>query len=239
MDKYDYGLASSTLYNFVYNDFCSFYLEMSKVSLQNKEEETLNVLLYCLKAILMMIYPFSPFISEEIYLNLPEHKESIMLESYPEYNKKYRFNNLEVVTMLSQIIEKVRNYKSINKISPSASLELAIKTTLDLNSIMDYLKRFTFSNEISLISEDQENSTTYSLTNGTLFIKDNINKDELLKSLNEQKEKLLNEVKRSENLLNNKNFLEKAKKEKIELEKQKYIDYKNQLNDILEKISKI
>ena len=104
---------------------------------------------------------------------------------------------------------------------------------------MDYLKRFTFSNEISLISEDQENSTTYSLTNGTLFIKDNINKDELLKSLNEQKEKLLNEVKRSENLLNNKNFLEKAKKEKIELEKQKYIDYKNQLNDILEKISKI
>ena len=239
MDKYDYGLASSTLYNFVYNDFCSFYLEMSKVSLQNKEEETLNVLLYCLKAILMMIYPFSPFISEEIYLNLPEHKESIMLESYPEYNKKYRFNNLEVVTMLSQIIEKVRNYKSINKISPSASLELAIKTTLNLNSIMDYLKRFTFSNEISLISEDQENSTTYSLTNGTLFIKDNINKDELLKSLNEQKEKLLNEVKRSENLLNNKNFLEKAKKEKIELEKQKYIDYKNQLNDILEKISKI
>ena len=141
--------------------------------------------------------------------------------------------------MLSQIIEKVRNYKSINKISPSASLELAIKTTLDLSSIMDYLKRFTFSNEISLISEDQESSTTYSLTNGTLFIKDNINKDELLKSLNEQREKLLNEVKRSENLLNNKNFLEKAKKEKIELEKQKYIDYKNQLNDILKKISKI
>jgi len=96
MDKYDYGIASNTLYNFVYDDFCSFYLEMTKVTLQDNvddKDSTLNVLLYILKSIILMIYPFSPFISEEIYLHLPNHLESIMLESYPKYIKNFAFKN--------------------------------------------------------------------------------------------------------------------------------------------------
>ena len=96
MDAYEYGIASSNLYNFVYDDFCSFYLEMTKVTLKNEntyKEGTYFTLLTTLQAVIMMIYPFSPFISEEIYLSLPEHKDSIMLELYPEFNEKLIFED--------------------------------------------------------------------------------------------------------------------------------------------------
>ena len=87
MDKYEFANASTHLYNFIYDDFTSWYLELSKVSLKFNDEEynktIRRVLLTILKGIILMIYPYTPFIGEEIYLSLPEHKESIMLESYP------------------------------------------------------------------------------------------------------------------------------------------------------------
>ena len=91
MDKYDYNVASSFLYNFVYDDFCSSYLELSKVSLiidSENKNSTYQVLYYCLKSIILMIYPYTPFIAEELYQYLPNHLESIMLENYPVYRKK-------------------------------------------------------------------------------------------------------------------------------------------------------
>ena len=88
MDKFEFGMASQYLYNFVYNDFCGNYLEVSKVSLQsndiNLQNETKQVLVEVLKNIILLIYPFTPFIAEELYQNLPTHLDSIMLEQYPQ-----------------------------------------------------------------------------------------------------------------------------------------------------------
>lgn len=93
MDKYELANASTHLYNFVYDDFCSWYIEMSKVTLQGDNEEAKHmthlVLHKCLKSILMMIYPYTPFFAEEIYQNLPGHLESIMLAAYPEVEEQY------------------------------------------------------------------------------------------------------------------------------------------------------
>ena len=242
MDKYDYGIASSTLYNFVYDDFCSFYLEMTKVTLQDEsanKDVTLNVLLYVLKAIIMMIYPFSPFISEEIYLHLPGHLDSIMLDSYPKYSKKYAFNDTEEINTLRIIIEKVRNYKAENNLAPNASLTLTISSELDLNALLPYLKRFTFTNNISFSHEIKKGATSIVSSNFTLYIEDNINKEEALEKLNKQKEALEKEIKRSEGMLNNKNFLERANKAKVEEEKNKYENYKKQLNEVINKINNL
>ena len=86
MDKYEYSMASSYLYSFVYDDFCSSYLEMSKVALRGDDEKykivVKSILLYILKDIIIMIYPYAPFFGEELYQALPEHKKSIMLETY-------------------------------------------------------------------------------------------------------------------------------------------------------------
>ena len=243
MDKFDYGIASSTLYNFVYNDFCSFYLEMSKVSLSsndNNKEKTLNVLLFTLKAVIMMIYPFSPFISEEIYLHLPGHKDSIMLECYPVFENKLISKNVnEKVEVLKQIIETVRNYKATNNFAPNLKVNLIINSTYDLTTLKDYIARFCFADEIRFNSNEVNNCFSFELNKTTLFIQSNVNKDEILAKLNEQKEHLENEIKRSENLLNNPNFINKAKKEKIDLEKEKYANYKSQYEEIIKKMKNL
>lgn len=244
MDKYEYGIASTVLYNFVYDDFCSFYLEMSKVNLQSEAEDkdnTLNVLLYCLKAIVMMIYPFSPFISEEIYLQLPGHKESIMLESYPEFNKSYIFiDATKKVEILKKIIEIIRNYKATNSLAPNAKISLSINSKYRLSFVEPYLKRFAFADEVSFIKDSEKrNSFSYELLDTTLYIIDNVDKVEILNKLNEQKAKLENEILRSEKMLGNKNFVERASKDKVKLEQDKYETYKSQLAEVLNKIKKL
>lgn len=240
MDKYNYGLASNTLYKFVYDDFCSFYIEVSKISLQSeKKNTTLNVLLYVLKAIIMMIYPFSPFISEEIYLQLPNHKESIMLESYPIYNKKFQVKSIiQKVEIYKDIIETIRFYKSSNQLAPNEPINLAIISKFDLSNFDVYFKRFSFATNIDFKECSFANFESFELNETTLYIENKIDKEEIISKLKIQKEKLESEIARSEKMLNNPNFLEKAKKEKVDSEKEKYASYKKQLEEVLNKLQK-
>lgn len=241
MDKYEYGIASSIIYDFVYDDFCSFYLEMSKVSMSLSNETknlTLNVLLYVLRGILMMIYPFCPFISEEIYLNLPTHKESIMLESYPSFDAKLIFKkSVEDVINLKNSIETIRSYKVNNNLAPNASIKIILDGDGFNKKLLPYLSRFSFASSIEFNSANN-NGTNYVFPNFIICIIDNIDKNELLDKLNKQLEQLNKEIERSENILSNKSFLLKAPKEKIKLEKSKYEEYKKQQSIIEEKIKK-
>ena len=243
MDKYEYGLASNVLYNFVYDDFCSFYLEMTKVTLQNEhsdKEGTYFTLLTALKAILMMIYPFSPFISEEIYLSLPEHKESIMLESYPEYNKDFVFKNVvSKVDLVKTIIEKIREYKVQNSLAPNHQLDIIINTNEKIEDFSAYLIRFSFAKSLKFDNKYNGSTSNIILPKATIYIQDNIDKDAIFKKLNEEKQKLENEIKRSEQMLNNKNFIAKAPKEKVAIEEEKYKNYKEQYQEVIKKIEQI
>ncbi len=242
MDKYEYGIASSILYNFVYDDFCSVYLEYSKVSLSNNEdkEHTYFTLLTVLKAIVMMIYPFSPFISEEIYLHINNHKESIMLEDYPVFNKKYsRFKKAyNEVNKLKTAIEDVRSYKVDNKLAPNTKVDIKILGDGLKEELIPYLTRFSFANSVEKINE-RIKATSYIIDDFSLFIVDNTDKSDILSNLNKQKEKLEKEIKRSEGMLSNQNFISKAPKAKIDLETEKYNKYKEQLEEILNKINSL
>ena len=243
MDVYDFGGASNLLYNFVYDDFCSFYLEMSKVTLKDEssyKEGTYFTMLYTLKAILMMIYPFSPFISEEIYLNLPSHKESIMLESYPEYDKRLVFlQSINKVLTIKQAIESIREYKVNNSLAPNAPVELKVDTDLKLDELYKYLVRFSFASSFEVVKGNVENSTSIVLPSFTLYIVDNVNKEELKEKLTKELEKVNSEIARSEKMLNNPGFVNKAPKEKIEAEKVKYENYKKQFDELTKKLANL
>ena len=243
MDSYEYGIASNLLYNFVYDDYCSFYLEMSKVTLKDDslyKEGTYFTLLYTLKAILMMIYPFSPFISEEIYLNLPVHKDSIMLESYPEFDKGFVFtSSLKKVEALKGAIEAIRQYKVNNSLAPNEALNLYVKASFNFEPLTKYLARYSFAKSLTLIKEDKDNTTSIVLANLTLFIDDSANREELKAKLTKDLEKIESEIKRSEALLTNQNFLAKAPKQKIDLEKEKFEQYKAQKEEIQRKIENL
>ncbi len=240
MEKYEFGIASSILYDFVYDTFCDFYIELSKVSLQEdsfNKESVYYTLTKTLKDICIIIHPFAPFISEEIYLNLSKHKESIMLETYPLF-KDYKDNNLiiERINSVKNIIEKIRAYKVENSLTPNHKLSLKINSKIDLTSLKEYIARFTFASSLEFVNQDYKDMNSIVLNNLVIYIDDNINKEELNKKLQEQLQKIESEIKRSENLLNNQNFLSKASQEKVNLEKNKYQNYLSQKEEILKKI---
>lgn len=239
MEKYDFANASTHLYNFVYDDFTSWYLEFAKLKLQSGDEKqahnALAVLLEVLKSVLLMIYPYTPFIAEEIYLNLPEHLESIMVDRYPEVDESRIDEKSEaLIADLIAMIKDIRAYKVENQIAPNGAVSLTlIPTKGDVSALIPYLKRFAFAKEINVRSECEGNLHVYGCAN--LVIEDQVDKDALLARLNKEIERLNGEVERGTKMLSNPNFLAKAPKEKVEREESKLRDYRNELSVYLEK----
>lgn len=246
MDKYDFNAASGHLYNFVYDDFCSQYLEMSKVSLNSSLEKVRNatyqVLYRCLKDIIMLIYPYTPFIAEELYLSLPGHLDSIMLETYPKYNKKIIKEEVnQEVDLLFAFIKDVRNYKIENKIAPNAKLDLYVNLRISVfDDFVKYLSRFTFS-EIKFIKDEITNMRGELMIHddGDLLIVNEAGIDELLARLDKEIALEEQEIMRGEKMLNNPNFVNKAPQEKVELEQNKLLKHKENLQSLLDKKMKL
>ncbi|HHT66760.1 MAG TPA: valine--tRNA ligase [Erysipelotrichaceae bacterium] len=244
MEKYDFNAASSHLYNFVYDDFCSQYLEMSKVALSSDNLEqvaaTKAVLLKCLKNIILLISPYTPFIAEELYCSLPSHLPSVMLESYPQYEGDMVDENRDYqVDLLFNLIKDVRHYKIENSLAPNAKLSLSLYLKKEVfDGFLTYLKRFTFS-DIKLVNTSHHKGESHVYNEAELFITDNINKKEVIAKINKDIEVLISEIKRCENMLNNANFLAKAPQEKIDLEREKLTKHQENLAVLRDKLSKL
>ena len=241
MEKYDFANASTHLYNFVYDDLASSYLEFCKIKLNSSSKElkdnTKAVLLKVLKSIILMIYPYTPFIAEEIYQQLPGHKESIMLDSYPEIEQKYISPKAEEkVFDLIKMIKDIRNFKAVNELAPNQEVVLRFipsSEEFSLDLYAPYLAKFAFAKDIALCDNAQGNIIVYSSCQ--MIIQDNIDKDELIKKLDKEIARLQNEVARGEKMLSNPGFIAKAPQEKIELEKNKLESYKKELQQYLDK----
>ncbi len=246
MEKYDFNAASSHLYNFVYDDFCSQYLEMSKVSLNSedpiKKQAVYNTLYLCLKDIILLIYPYTPFIAEELYLNLPGHLESVMLESYPEVDKELLdFDDYKQIDLLFSIIKEIRNYKIENKLAPNLSLDLAINLKIKVDDdFMTYLKRFTFSN-VKIVGNEiiDMSGELINFDYCDLLINNESGKEDIIERLKKDIETEKSEIERCQRMLGNPNFVSKAPQAKIDQEKAKLALHENNLKDLNEKLAKI
>lgn len=234
MEKYDFANASTHLYNFVYDDFTSWYLELSKVTMNH---ETKKVLLKVLKSIILMIYPYTPFIAEEIYLNLPYHGESICLEKYPEYEEKYVSEESEkIVSSLISMIKDVRSFKVDNSLAPNSKVRLYLNHVgnFDFQTILPYLKRFTFANEVIIDDESKKDlSSIYYI--GELYIEEDLDKELLKKKFDEKIFAIKNELLRGDKMLNNPAFIAKAPEKKINEEKAKREKYLKELAEYQKK----
>ena len=222
MDAYNFLSASGFLYDFVYDDFCSFYLEMSKVGLGNPLlEKSIKAVLYkVIREIILMIYPYCPFIGEELYQALPGHKASIMEETYPVYDEALISERGERQgLLLKKIISDVRAYKSAKGLAPNAKIHLAFSKPFPFEGMSEYLKRFLFASKI------EENSTlrgdSFVHDEGTLTLEEDVDVSVLKENLLKEMERLNFEIERSKKMLDNPGFVARAPKEKIDLEKEK------------------
>ena len=228
MDKYDFNIVGSELYNFVYDDFCSNYIEMAKYSIDT--ESTKSTLCYVLTGILKMLHPFMPFVTEEIYSMLPiKDEDSIMISKYPVYDKKFIFETEEkAVDDSIDFIKAFRNIKAENNMTKD--LKVMFDTEDDNDLIVKMLKI-----EDNMVKKPLGMKAYKVFSNrvkATIFFeKVETKADKVLKQ--GQIEMLKASISRREKLLSNENYVNKAPKNIVDMDRQKLEEEKKKLEELI------
>ena len=245
MEKYEFALVGNELYSFVWDDFCSWYVEMSKTALNGTDEvakhAAQSTLYVCLKAIVSLLQPFMPFVTEEIYDLLPGAKESINLESWPTVIKNVTTCDLTAMARVISAIQKIREVKIVNDLKPSTLIHIALKD-LDGNIIMaDEAMSAIIMKLAKAEWQDtlEGDLTVEAIQGGSLYIPSSelSNPEEEIKKLEAEIERLKSEIARSTGILSNQGFIAKAPAAKIENEKQKLEAYQKQYAVIEERLN--
>ena len=233
MDKYDFNIVGTTLYNFIWTDFCDKYIELSKF---NSDNTTKSVLLKVLTDIIKMLHPFMPYVTEEIYSMLPiKEAESIMISNYPEYQKEYVFTSFEKeIDNVLEFITLFRNKKLELNIGSDYQVINNIKNNNNIDLILNLLKI-----KDKLIETTTENTVKVEYNNLSLeIVYDNTkNLEQEKENLLKEKEKLENSILRREKLLSNINYVNKAPQNIVEEERNNLQKEKEQLELIINKLN--
>lgn len=248
MNKYEFALVGNELYSFIWNDFCSWYIEFSKAGLNGSDTRKASqaTLYYVLKSIIVLIHPFMPFVSEEIYLSLFNDKESINLETWPTvYSVEFSNEEVDEVSNMISMIEAVREIKVSYNLKPSFDIDVIIKDNnseiVNRNeSIAAILMKMCHANWINE-EDSNEEMVVRAIYIGSLGVPLSkiINVEEELAKLSNELNKLTQEIKRAESMLSNEKFTSKAPKEKVEQEKEKLDNYKNQYYTVEKRIKEL
>ena len=218
MDKYEFHNAFNTLYSFIWDDYCSSYIEISKIYLNDTSK---SVLLNILTGIIKMLHPFIPFVTEEIYQNLPfKESKSIMESSYPVYNKKEVYDILETTEILNDITS-LRNFKAENNIINSDAVK--IEYLFD-EKLYDGLIKFK--NKVDNIEDSIKYESKYAIL--YFEVKNKVSEEDIQKEI-EELEKSINKRK---SLLSNENFVKRAPENIVANEKQKLIEEEEKLSKL-------
>ena len=251
LDKFELGVALQKIYEFIWDEFCDWYIEMAKTRLY-AEGESKKEVLYTLDKVLAdslkLLHPFMPFITEEIYSKLRPEEETIMLATWPNEEKDFYFEKeAEVIEKMKALITEIRNVRSKMKVVPSKKTKLIFVTTQikdEIKNCEGFLEKLGFANEI-LVQETEEgiskNAVSIILDKAKVFIplEDLVDLEEEKKRLEEEKKKIVSEIERAEKMLANPGFTAKAPEQKVQEEKQKLEKYKAMLVSLEERMSNI
>ncbi|MCL0312364.1 valine--tRNA ligase [Apilactobacillus sp. TMW 2.2459] len=252
-DKFNFGEAGRAMYDFIWNDFCDWYIEMSKETLngsdQNAKENTRNVLAYVLDKILKLMHPIMPFVTEKIWLSMPHEGKSLVVAPYPVSNEKFDDETAEKeMSNLIDLIKVVRNIRAKANAPMSSSVDILIKTeNEELKSMFEnnqhYIDRFCHPKELQIGSdiETPKLAMTGIITDAEI----NIPLAELV-DLNEEIAKIQKdidnytfEVQRAEKKLSNEKFVNNAPEQVVNAEKEKQLDNQSKLNAAKQRLADI
>lgn len=225
MDKYDFHNVGNELYKFVWEDFCDWYIELSK---SNMNDTTKKVLLDVLTTILKLLHPFMPYVTEEIYSMLPvKEQESIMISSYPVFNKEEIFNeSKEILEKVLEDIVAIRNLKATNKVTKDSLVEIKTEENLlKVYSSQLKIKQENLVNEVpSSLKSINYKSKYIDIT--YYFEQEEVDNNKILEEI----EKLTASIERRKKLLANENYVNKAPKNIVELDREKLKEEEEKLS---------
>mgnify|MGYP004468261899 FL=1 len=229
MDNYEFNVVGSELYSFIWDDFCDWYIELSKI---NMNTTTKSVLCHILTEILKMLHPFMPYVTEEIYQMLPiKDSETIMLSPYPVFKEELTFPESTELDNIIEFIVKVRNIKQEHQIPKDS------KVYFSGNNSDIILKLLKVNNDNIIASSNEEGISIKTNNYEIKYIFDTSSSKELeLDNLIKEKDKLISSIERRKKLLSNENYVAKAPKSVVELDRTNLAKEESRLTEILEKL---
>ncbi len=254
MDKYELGIAVTKLNSFIWEEFCDWYIEMVKPRLYNDEDETKAAALWTLNTVLIqslkLLHPYMPFITEEIFCNLQDKEDSIMVSDWPVYKKEWSFDKEETeVELMKNAVRNIRNLRSEMNVAPSR--KAAVYVVSDEQSVRDTFEKgkvffatLAYASEV-FIQKDKEGidedavSTIVPKADIYMPFADLVDIDKELARLDKERGRLQGEIKRCEGMLSNEKFVSKAPTAKIEEEKGKLAKYTDMLKQVEERLSSL
>jgi valyl-tRNA synthetase len=252
MDNYDLGVAIDKIYSFIWNEFCDWYIEIVKTRLYNKEDKSRRTAQFVLNKVLgdslKLLHPFMPFVTEEIYSKLFNEDESIMIAKYPEYSKDLEFKDDEKnIEQIKEVIVGIRNIRTKMNVHPSKKSKLifiAPGYEEFLESADGFIKKLGFSEDIEIRNERidiPKNAVNVVTSSMEVFIpfEDLVDIKEEIERLEKEKQKVLIEKEKTDKMLSNPGFIEKAPQAKVEEERQKLIKFNEMIDSIEQRINSL
>ena len=254
LEKYELGIALSKIYDFLWEEFCDWYIEMLKPRLWNKEDKSRNIALWTLNKVLgdglKLLHPFMPFITEEIYKNLNEEEESIMIAAWPEYKETFNFEEEAfAVDRIKEAVRSIRNVRTEMNVPPSKKARVFIVSKDEkLRNIFESAKSFVlplaYASELIVSDNTQgidEDAVTSVIAGADIYMPFaqlvDVKKEQ--ERLKKEEERLESELARVRNMLGNENFTKKAPAAKIEEEKAKLAKYEQMMAQVKEQLGKL
>ena len=254
MEKFELGIAVSKVYDFIWEEFCDWYIEMVKPRLYNDEDETKAAALWTLKTVLIqalkLLHPYMPFITEEIFCNIQDEEESIMISKWPEYTDEWNFEADEAaVDTIKAAVRAIRNLRTGMNVPPSRKAKVyAVSAKEDVRHIFESSKSFFatlgYASEVH-VQEDKtgidENAVSTLIHDAAVYIplEELVDIDKEIERLEKEAAKLAGEIKRASGMLANPKFVDKAPAAKVEEEKAKLAKYTEMSEQVAERLAQL
>ena len=252
IDKYELGIALSKIYDFVWEEFCDWYIEMVKPRLYAEDDTTKAAAIWTLKTVLInalqMLHPYIPFVTEEIFCNIQDEEESIMISAWPEYREDWAFAEDEAsVETIKEAVRAIRTVRTDLNVAPSRKASVyVVSENAELRERFAHNKVFfaTLSKAYEVyIQTDKEgideSAVSAVIPQAVLYIPlaELVDIDKEIARLTAEKERLTKELARSNAMLSNEKFLSKAPEAKVNEEKAKLADYENMMKTVMERLA--
>ena len=254
LEKYEMGIAADKLNGFIWEEFCDWYIEMVKPRLWNEEDETRGAALWTLKTVLIqslkLLHPYMPFITEEIFCNLQEEEESIMISQWPVFREEWNFADDEAaVDTIKAAVRGIRNIRTEMNVAPSKKATVYVVSGKEkIRNIFENSKVFFaalgYASEVFVQADKTgiaENAVSVLIHDAALYMPfaELVDIEKERERLGKERTRLQGEIKRAEGMLNNPKFVEKAPASKLEEEKGKLEKYTQMLAQVEERLGQL
>ena len=254
MEKYELGVAVQKLYDFIWEEFCDWYIEMVKPRLYNDDDTTKEAALYTLKTVLInslkLLHPYMPFITEEIFCNLQDEEESIMISSWPVYREEYNFAKEEAaIEAIKEAVRNIRNVRAEMNVAPSKKAKVFVVTdNEEVKNIFENGKVFFatlgYASEVVIQADKagiDDDAVSTVIHNAVIYMPfaELVDIEKEIERLKKEEERLNGELKRVNGMLSNERFISKAPEAKINEEKAKLEKYTQMMEQVKERLAQL